>query len=76
VESVLIYYHSAAWLRHTSFFTGQDYIGQGYVLVQSSDIVSNIVWSKLPFILWMDEGNHHQLVGEGYLHRIIDDEVL
>jgi hypothetical protein len=48
----------------------------GIVLVQSSDIVSNVVWIHFLFILRMDEGNYYQLVREGYFHRLMDGHVL
>ncbi|CAM6085744.1 unnamed protein product [Calypogeia fissa] len=58
------------------FVTNQRYVGQGTPLIQVGDIVAVLIGSKAPFIVRIDEENHYQLVGEAYVHGIIDGEAI
>jgi hypothetical protein len=58
------------------FVTEKGYLGLGPQHLQAGDVVSLIPGVEVPIVLRPGENGRYQLVGEAYLHGIMDGEAL
>ena len=57
------------------FITSKGYLGLGPAGMQNGDVVAIVFGSEVPLIL-REENGHYTLVGEAYVDRIMDGEVM
>ncbi|KAH8598609.1 heterokaryon incompatibility protein-domain-containing protein [Bisporella sp. PMI_857] len=58
------------------FVTSNGYLGLGSEYVEPGDVVVIILGAKMPFVLRKAEGQTFMLIGESYVHGIMDGEVM
>lgn len=59
----------------TLFATQSGYIGLGPLTMQPTDIVCVLVGCSVPVVIRNEDPNRHVLVGECYMHGIMDGEI-
>jgi hypothetical protein len=72
-------YRRAMNLRANScraFTTKQGYLGLGPLTCEEDDHIFILVGANVPFILRKGEEHRFQLVGEAYIHDIMDGELM
>jgi len=57
------------------FITESGRIGVGEVGITVGDVVGVLLGGQMPFILRQEEKGDHMLVGQAYVHGIMDGEV-
>jgi len=58
------------------FITWKVYIGLGPKIIQAEDVISVVIGCKVPKILRIDKKGSYPLVGQAYVHGMMDGKVL
>jgi len=76
IEKSLPYRLALGWSapRRRSFVTSKGHIGLGPESLEPGDIVAEIAGSDVPFALRQGENNRYCIVGEVYVHGVMDGE--
>jgi hypothetical protein len=75
-ESTTLPLYTEEWSTGRSFFiTDTGRLGIGPPTIKPADICAAIMGAQVPFILRPSGPGRHQLVGEAYIHGIMDGEI-
>jgi hypothetical protein len=60
----------------TWFLTSRSHVGCGPALMQVGDVVAVLFGARVPFVLRQQQDGRYRLIGDCYVHRMMDGEAI